>query len=459
VPLAPAVRAEMEAGFGRDFADVRVHADATAQRSAAQLDAEAYTSGNDIVFGAGRYAPESAAGRHLLAHELTHVVQQAQTGPGLVRRQTIGNGCAVHEAALREAWAEGRRLTEATINTLDFTLSAMGAGVAPAPFIATAIRNAFGDVGLEPGGFTKLHELIRRYRVVLAGFTSGRTLRCDPESVPSDRNECDWRSAFVVVGDSTNIFLCPNFFASDVGTTSRGLTLLHEMVHSALRVPHTGTPEREFPAAFFDCATSMELDFDDAKRNAFAFDRLADCLHGNRPSAVVPVEAPAGERPADPAAQPRDSRWTLSLGAGADVTPGAYRFASALSGRVSLRTGEFVVFNPIIGLNLLYLPPSDANPAHLMAATADVGLRIQQPLQGFYFDVAAGGYGGFELDPTRTPGGSPAPTPTGGLTGMAGLGWRFRPLEIGVEARALVPEAMFDRTQVLVFGRAALRFP
>ena len=454
----------MESHFGRDFSAVRVHTDATAQRSAADIDAEAYTSGRDIVFGAGRYAPETTAGRRLLAHELTHVVQQSQAGAdaGVIRRQTIGNGCAAHEPALREAWAEGERMTRSTIESLDMAYSALSAGIVPPPFIANAIRNSFGDIGLEPGGLTYLPELLRRYRVILGGFTSGRTLRCDPESVPSDRNECDWRSAFVVVGDGVNIFLCPNFFAADVSATSRGLTLLHEMAHSALRAMHAGTPERQYPEAFFDCSLSMGLEFDDAKRNAFAFDRLADCLHGTRPSSNVTAEAPEGGRDARPAADAArnpDSRWSLSLGAGADVTPGAYRFASALSGRVSLRTGEFVVFNPIIGLNLLYLPPSDANPAHLMAATADVGLRIQQPLQGFYFDVAAGGYGGFELDPTRTPGGSPTPTPTGGLTGTVGLGWRFRPLEIGVETRALVPEAMFDRTQVLVFGRAALRFP
>jgi len=108
----------------------------------------------------------------------------------------------------------------------------------------------------------------------------------------------------------------------------------------------------------------------------------------------------------------------------------------------------------VIGLNLLYLPPSDFNPSHLVAATADLGLRIQQPLEGFYFDVAAGGYAGFDIDPSR---GGPAEF-TGGPTGAVGLGWRFRHLEIGPEARALVPEGDFDRTQVLVFGRAAWRF-
>jgi hypothetical protein len=76
-PLAPAVRAEMEDRLQHDFSDVRVHTDGEAARSADALDAHAYTVGPDIVFGAGEYAPSSASGRRLLAHELTHVVQQA----------------------------------------------------------------------------------------------------------------------------------------------------------------------------------------------------------------------------------------------------------------------------------------------------------------------------------------------------------------------------------------------
>lgn len=66
----------MEARFGYDFSGVRVHADEQAQRSAEATNADAYTVGQDIVFASGRYAPETPAGKQLLAHELTHVVQQ-----------------------------------------------------------------------------------------------------------------------------------------------------------------------------------------------------------------------------------------------------------------------------------------------------------------------------------------------------------------------------------------------
>jgi len=67
----------METRFGHDFSRVRVHTDARAAQAAAAVGALAYTTGNHIVFAAGQYAPHTRAGRWLLAHELTHVVQQA----------------------------------------------------------------------------------------------------------------------------------------------------------------------------------------------------------------------------------------------------------------------------------------------------------------------------------------------------------------------------------------------
>jgi hypothetical protein len=81
-PLDAATRSFMEDRLGHDFGHVRVHADAKAAESAASVNALAYTVGADIVFGAGQYSPESTGGRRLLAHEMTHVVQQ---GRGVAR--------------------------------------------------------------------------------------------------------------------------------------------------------------------------------------------------------------------------------------------------------------------------------------------------------------------------------------------------------------------------------------
>ncbi|GLP71484.1 hypothetical protein TUSST3_81040 [Streptomyces sp. TUS-ST3] len=76
-PLDTGVRRVMEGRFRYDFSAVRVHTDSAANESAAAIGARAYTSGRDIVFGAGCYDPQSAAGRRLLAHELAHIVQQS----------------------------------------------------------------------------------------------------------------------------------------------------------------------------------------------------------------------------------------------------------------------------------------------------------------------------------------------------------------------------------------------
>jgi len=76
--LEPEVRADMEARLGADFTDVRVHTGGAASDSARAVGAHAYTVGSDVVFQ--RYDPSSTAGRTMLAHELTHVVQQ-RSGP------------------------------------------------------------------------------------------------------------------------------------------------------------------------------------------------------------------------------------------------------------------------------------------------------------------------------------------------------------------------------------------
>jgi hypothetical protein len=74
--LGEETRAFMEPRFGHDFSQVRVHTDAQAAESARAMRARAYTVGRDIVFANGAYDPRSADGQRLLAHELTHVVQQ-----------------------------------------------------------------------------------------------------------------------------------------------------------------------------------------------------------------------------------------------------------------------------------------------------------------------------------------------------------------------------------------------
>ncbi|CAG9170143.1 hypothetical protein LMG23992_01481 [Cupriavidus laharis] len=103
IPLDARTRTFFEPRFGRDFSSVRVHADDVADRSASALGAQAYTVGHHVVFARGRFAPADTAGRHLLAHELAHVMQQSQARgamPALQRKGGKGPGsCGLLSAA------------------------------------------------------------------------------------------------------------------------------------------------------------------------------------------------------------------------------------------------------------------------------------------------------------------------------------------------------------------------
>lgn len=82
-------RSFMESHIGHDFSHVKIHTGSQAAQSAQAINALAYTSGNHIVFNQGQYAPASASGKKLLAHELTHVVQQRAAGPRVQPRRRM----------------------------------------------------------------------------------------------------------------------------------------------------------------------------------------------------------------------------------------------------------------------------------------------------------------------------------------------------------------------------------
>ena len=96
--LGDEVRGPMESRFGRDFSQVRVHADAHAAESARAVDAAAYTVGRDVVFGANQFVPSTTSGQKLLAHELAHVVQQGTHKVFGAEGLSLGAAGDVHEA-------------------------------------------------------------------------------------------------------------------------------------------------------------------------------------------------------------------------------------------------------------------------------------------------------------------------------------------------------------------------
>lgn len=106
-PLDAATRAYMEPRFGHDFGHVRVHTDEQAAQAASDYQARAYTVGSDIVFGAQEYAPGTSAGQRLLAHELTHVVQQGSDSTAATTVQREPEGATKAPPTVAKGLSEG----------------------------------------------------------------------------------------------------------------------------------------------------------------------------------------------------------------------------------------------------------------------------------------------------------------------------------------------------------------
>jgi hypothetical protein len=132
-PLDASTRREMESRIGYDFSSVRLHTDSRAGQSAQSLSAQAYTVGSSVVFAPGKYAPQSTEGRRLLAHELTHVVQQ--TGAP----QTS----ALQTSALQQAHPAARPAAKHVQRKLDLdpngTIAGLVRGFSAYPLICVVI--------------------------------------------------------------------------------------------------------------------------------------------------------------------------------------------------------------------------------------------------------------------------------------------------------------------------------
>jgi hypothetical protein len=122
-PLAPPTRDFMETRFGHHFSQVRVHTGPTAAESARSISALAFTSAHHIVFGSGQYSPGTSEGRKLLAHELTHVLQQG-TGESVIQRDEAPVDVAAKAGEVEQLVRPGNDENEAldTLKALDMVV-------------------------------------------------------------------------------------------------------------------------------------------------------------------------------------------------------------------------------------------------------------------------------------------------------------------------------------------------
>ncbi len=152
-PLPDTTRHQMEGAFGEPFGAVRIHQDGGADRSAQDLSARAYTVGNHIYFGSGQFQPDTPQGNHLLAHELTHVVQQG----GMARRAQAKCTACEAEEKQQDQGAGSVHIQRGILDSLpslpspsdivDAGRSAIGAGVELAEDVGSGIATGARAVG------------------------------------------------------------------------------------------------------------------------------------------------------------------------------------------------------------------------------------------------------------------------------------------------------------------------
>lgn len=165
--LSGATRSFFEPRFGHDFAQVRVHRDNAAANSARDVAAQAYTVGRHVVFAQGRYAPDSTAGRTLLAHELAHVVQQSGSAVG-ERVQRAGEGAGDSPA---KQSSPTRRVV-----ALTFDDGPHAAGLGTGSNRTEKVLDTLRDKGAKAGFFIQTHAQGADGRPIRGNTPNGRRL-------------------------------------------------------------------------------------------------------------------------------------------------------------------------------------------------------------------------------------------------------------------------------------------
>jgi Domain of unknown function (DUF4157) len=202
--LSQQQRAYFEPRFGRDLSAVRLHVGGSANAAAARINARAFTLGNEIGFAQGEFRPDTEHGRHLLAHELAHVVQQSARSNAVIQRASIGTGATPNfsDSTTTTVPDEDRERVEAAMAIID-------------------------DVVAKPQSFSECHD---QFKTLCPGGTSG--------SLASVwRNATIWRITTADKGVYAKGFTGGSDMAYtqegyDQGAEGLAGTLLHEAGHN-----------------------------------------------------------------------------------------------------------------------------------------------------------------------------------------------------------------------------------
>ena len=282
VPLNPNVREDMEQRFGYDFSSVRLHLGSTAKASATELNAQAYTVGHDIVFGPGQYAPETFQGRRLIAHELTHVIQQ--TGPtsegfGSVQRKVVDDDehlpCRGSEG--KSASVVASRENEAA----DFAERA-AAALRTHPISETARELLWRRFRLDYNDPIDrcrfMPEIADRFETIASNIRNTETTYgCASAGEPS--SYCNGHFAFTYPGllGGKKIDLCARFWSNP---KEQAATLLHEWAHYVFEPRGL----KDEPFGGFDtaeCYANFALKL--AGKDVTEFEDASKCVENEKP--------------------------------------------------------------------------------------------------------------------------------------------------------------------------------
>jgi len=231
-PLPGSVNKEMGSKIGSNFSNVKIHTDNPAVQMNQEIGAKAFTNGTDIYFNKSQYDPGSSEGKHLLAHELTHVIQQKGDNSTNIQRQsttevsvsTTGTPvCSLDQhREIEPAVRQSLRWLSTTIRKLDSYIS----NHSSEPSVGSGLTRHFSSSTSTTAG---------RVRRILNRVSSEMTTRTDltTECHTSSDRSCNDAGAFV----SGNLLVfCPAFFGSTRQWQSSAV--IHEMTHSLSGITH-----------------------------------------------------------------------------------------------------------------------------------------------------------------------------------------------------------------------------
>jgi uncharacterized protein DUF4157/lysine-specific metallo-endopeptidase family protein len=281
-----AMQPEQQAKY--DFSNVRVHTDALAAKSADKVNALAYTVGNNVVFGAGQYAPNTNVGRQLLAHELTHVAQQSIHPQSLMTLQRQQRPQTTVTLASEGLCTNPRAIAEAIPGAMAMAWTAVTWFLSFSPSdmarVSLLLRANFLSDSADTRDIVK-NRLLSIHRFLQAAQSGQVTFVC----APTNDSECGNREGYVLDMERNRIHICPPFF--NLTLEGRRWMLIHECAHlaGAIKLP-------EYYWGFFgeigesQCQQLTPMSStNDALGNADNYARLAWCLTRQPGITVTPT--------------------------------------------------------------------------------------------------------------------------------------------------------------------------